>query len=420
MPAGDAVLVIAYPHEARILERLDGAERHVGVGARARRIVDQIVGDEARRRRGQPALVAQIEQRAVDEIDRAHVDDLRVRLDVGDQQLDGLQVAGDGLADARREVGREQARVLGAGRVDDQVGGLDALDHPRVDRRARRVAGEQGPQPVGVEAGNRRIAGVEGAIDEEDLADLVPLSGADDLRLAREQRSVGVDRDEVGVGAVGDVLEMTGRHGEQPAVVVDGVVEAAAAAQEAAGEHEVADGAVGEVERHAGAAHLGEEGVEPIGDGVDGGGRTVADEPPHFDRRPFVVGRFVPQRGQRRGSGGGVAADGQAMIDQRDQRRRRVQLGGDTRGVLAEVGRPQAVAEETPDLAGRGAIVVAVDDQGDVDAIGADQRLREGLRTATAGEQHHLQTRPRGRRRTRRDRRRRAQGPGEHRPGEDT
>ena len=163
VPAGDAVLVVADPHQARILERLDGAERHVGVGAGARRIVDQIVGDEARRRRGQPALVAQVEQRAVDEIDGADVDDLRVRLDVGDQQLDGVQVAGDGLADARREVGREQARVLGAGRVDDQVGGPDALDHPRVDRRARRVAGEQGPQPVGVEAGDRRIAGVERA-----------------------------------------------------------------------------------------------------------------------------------------------------------------------------------------------------------------------------------------------------------------
>ena len=420
VPAGDAVFVVANPHQARILERLDGAERDVGVGTGARRIVDQIVGDEARRRRRQPPLVAQVEQRAVDEIDGADVDDFRVGLDVGDQQLDGVQVAGDGLADARREVRREQARVLGAGRVDDQVGAPDALDHPGVDRRARRVAGEQGPQPVGVEAGERRIAGVEPPIDEEDLADLVALPGADDLRLARQQRAVGVDRDEVGVGAVGDVLEVAGRHAEQRAVVVDGVVEPAAGAQEAAGEHEIADGAVGEVERHAGAPHLGEEGVEPLGDGVDGGRRTVADEPSHLDGWLLAVGRFAAQRRQCRGGGGGVAADRQPMIDQRDQRRRGVQLGGDPRGVLAEVGRAQAVAEEAPDLTGRGAIVVAVDDQGDVDAIGADQLLREGSRAATAGEQHHLQTRPRGRRRTGRDWRRRAQGPGEHRPGEDT
>ena len=297
----------------------------------------------------------------------------------------------------------------------------DALDHPRVDRGARRVAGEQGPQPVGVEAGDRRIAGVEGAIDEEDLADLVALAGADDLRLARQQRAVGVDRDEVGVGAVGDVLEMAGRHAEQRAVVVDGVVEAAAAC---AGSSRRTRGCRwrsrrSRTARRCGASRRGRRRAarrwrrwRP----ADCRGRAAARRRPAPRRRPV---RWRSAASAARG-GGGVAADRQAMIDQRDQRRRGVQLGGDARGVLAEVGRAQAVAEEAPDLAGRGAIVVAVDDEGDVDAIGADQLLREGPRAATAGEQHHLQTRPRGRRRTRRDRRRRAQGPGEHRPGEDT
>jgi hypothetical protein len=309
--------------------------------------------------------------------------------------------------------------VLRARRVDDQVGAADPFDHPRVHRRPRRVAGQQRPQPVGIEAGQGRIAGVEGPIDEVDLADLIALAGADDVRLAGQQRAVRVDGDEVGVGAVGDVLEVTGRDAEQRAVVVDGVVEAAPRPQEATGEDQVADGAIGKIERDPAPPHLGEERVDALRDRLDGGGRAVADQTSHVRSGPRRVGRIVPQRGEGGGRRRGVAADRQPVIDQRDQRRRRLQLRRHARRVLAKVGRPEAVAEEAPDLAGRGAVVVAVDDQGDVDAIGADQLLGEGPRAATAGEQHHLQTRPR-RRRTRRDRRRHAQGPGEHRPGEDT
>ena len=59
--------------------------------------------DQTGRWRRQLALPAQIEHRPIDEIDGAAPGDLRVGLDVGDEQLDGGQIAGDRLAKALRQ-----------------------------------------------------------------------------------------------------------------------------------------------------------------------------------------------------------------------------------------------------------------------------------------------------------------------------
>ena len=70
----------------------------------------------------------------------------------------------------------------------------------------------------------------------------------DDLRFADEQPPIALERHEKGVGAVADVLDESRRQSQQRAIVVDGVIEAAAAVEVAAGKHEVADRTVGELE----------------------------------------------------------------------------------------------------------------------------------------------------------------------------
>ena len=135
--AGHAVLVGADAHQARVLDRLDRTERHVRRALGASRLVDQVVRDQARRRnRGLP-LEVEVIQRAIDQIDRGAAGDLGVGLDVGDEQLDGAEVRRDRVRQARRQVRRKQARVLRAGRVDDDVRRGDLRGQPRIERQRR-------------------------------------------------------------------------------------------------------------------------------------------------------------------------------------------------------------------------------------------------------------------------------------------
>ena len=62
------------------------------------RIVDQVMRDQARRRHRAATLCLQVEDGAIDDLQRVAVTNLRVGLDVRDQQLDRAQVAGDRLA----------------------------------------------------------------------------------------------------------------------------------------------------------------------------------------------------------------------------------------------------------------------------------------------------------------------------------
>jgi hypothetical protein len=112
----------------------------------------------------------------------------------------------------------------------------------------------------------RALGGAERPIDQEDVLHRVAPLRIDDVRLAAKHAAVDVDRDEECVGAVGDVLDDSWGQAEKPGVIVHGGVEAATAPQVAAGEHQVADTAVPEVEGTA-ARELLEECRQSLGDG---------------------------------------------------------------------------------------------------------------------------------------------------------
>src|SRR5262249_7867518 len=99
-------------------------------------------------------------------------------------------------------------------------------------------------------------------IQKVDVLDPVAPLGVYDLRLAREQPAVRVERDEVGVGAVGDVLDESGRQSKERAIVVDRRVEAPVVQEKRAGEHEVAETAIVEIERLVRGLQVGSETLE--------------------------------------------------------------------------------------------------------------------------------------------------------------
>ena len=68
--------------------------------------------------------------------------------------------------------------------------------------------------------------------------------------------SVAVHGHQIGIGAVGDVLDDARRQTDERAVVVDRAVEVASGKQERAGEHEIAEAAIVEVERASGVRDL--------------------------------------------------------------------------------------------------------------------------------------------------------------------
>ena len=74
----------------------------------------------------------------------------------------------------------------------------------------------------------------------------------DDLGFADEHAAIALERHQKRVGAVGDVVDKPRWKPEQRAVVVDRVVEPAAAQQIATRKHEIADRAVGKFERAPG------------------------------------------------------------------------------------------------------------------------------------------------------------------------
>ena len=62
----------------------------------------------------------------LDDVDRRAAGNFRVGLNVGDEQLDGRQVRRNRPAEVFGQVRRKQARVRGAGRVDDEIGRREA------------------------------------------------------------------------------------------------------------------------------------------------------------------------------------------------------------------------------------------------------------------------------------------------------
>ena len=144
----------------------------------------------------QPSLLRQVEHGAVDEIDGAAARDLRVGLDVGDEQLDGGQIGGNRAAQPGRQVRREQTRMLRAGRVDDQIGvarsrcarrGIEAERRGTVGQRdSSSSAACRAPALPG------RRAPSAGPIRKISLDAVLPLR-VDDLLLAAEQPAVVVD-----------------------------------------------------------------------------------------------------------------------------------------------------------------------------------------------------------------------------------
>ena len=166
-----------------------------------------------------------------------------------------IAVRFDAIARLRslREVRREQARVLGARRVDDQIGRGDALAQARVERhrpRPRLRAMSRTALPRGAQQRRRSSSDSGRSIRKTSEMRFCCFASTISASL-HEHAAIALERHQKGVGAVGDVLDEPGGKAEKRAVVVDGVVEAAAAKQIRAGEDEIADRAVGELERAA-------------------------------------------------------------------------------------------------------------------------------------------------------------------------
>ena len=135
MPAGDAVLVVTDADHPGILDGFHRPERHIRRGFGASRLVEQIVSNQAGRRNRARALLRHVKERPVDQVDRATPGDFRVGLNIRDEKLDRFQVGSHGVRQSRRHVRRKQAGVLGARRVDDEVGGADRRREARVQRQ---------------------------------------------------------------------------------------------------------------------------------------------------------------------------------------------------------------------------------------------------------------------------------------------
>jgi len=89
MATSHALFVVADPHEPRVLDRIEWPQRHVRLGGvLLPGLIEEIVGDEARRGKRRLPLLFQIEHRPVDDVDRVTAGDLGIRLDVGNEQLD--------------------------------------------------------------------------------------------------------------------------------------------------------------------------------------------------------------------------------------------------------------------------------------------------------------------------------------------
>ena len=295
-------------------------------------------------------------------------------------------------AEAGCEVRREEAGVLRSGSVDDQIGPGDAVPDPRVQRRPHGMRLER-PQNLG-----RRLAGepfplllAQGVIDQVDVLDAIPPFRVDNLSLAPQQPVAHVERDEKGVGPVGHIVDQAWREAVETAVVVDGGVEVAARHEERTGKHDVADAAVREVE--GAAAPLGLESVQSIGQRSPGLG---AHGPGDFANPGLkhAVGRAQAALRQAEDPPGrfGRAVLRETQVEQIDQRRRaRAKFPRHARGVLPEIGRSESVAEKPPHLAGREAVVVAVDGNRQGDVGPADELLRQGARASAPGEEDDVQ-----------------------------
>jgi hypothetical protein len=77
------------------------------------------VRNQAGRRQRPAALLVQIEERSLDDVDGTAAGDLGVGLNVGDEQFDRTEIVRDHVAHPRREIGRKQTGVLRPWRVDD-------------------------------------------------------------------------------------------------------------------------------------------------------------------------------------------------------------------------------------------------------------------------------------------------------------
>ena len=150
------------------------------------------------------AAALQVEHRAIDDVDGAAAGDLGIGLDVGHQQFDGGQIRGNRGAQTRGEVRREQARVLGARRVDDEIGLAHRLGHSLVQPHESR-AGHQDPRELLPRAPGPalRFFGCGRRREQEDVLDPVLARRIDDRFFAAEKAAVRINRHEEGVRAVG-------------------------------------------------------------------------------------------------------------------------------------------------------------------------------------------------------------------------
>ena len=127
----------------------------------------------------------------------------------------------------------------------------------RRERRARVVGCSLDLSPISLG---------QGMIDQKDVADPMRSRRIHDVFFGREQMASVIDPDEPGVRSVGDILDQAKGQADQRDVLVDGPVERATALQVEAGEHKVAQAAVGEVERVAAPAQETCKAVERSGD----------------------------------------------------------------------------------------------------------------------------------------------------------
>jgi hypothetical protein len=157
-------------------------------------------------------LSFKVVDRPPDDVHRARSGNLGVGLDVRDQQLRRAKIRRDRLTQSFGQVRRKQAGMLRAGGIDDQVGLCDGGGEPRV---------EPGPQAARAERSGRAIASQtlqrldflcgQARGQQVDIADPVVPRGVDDVGFAREDAAIDIERDQVRVGAVRDVLDQPRR-----------------------------------------------------------------------------------------------------------------------------------------------------------------------------------------------------------------
>jgi hypothetical protein len=268
MQPGHTVLVMADTNEPRIVERIECTKRHVRLLCGVAGIVDQAVRDQARNRDRQLPFVPQVVDRTMHDLGGAAARDLRVGANVGDHQLGRPQVRGHGATDPAGQVRREQARVLRAGGIDDEIGGGQLLEEARVRARAARVTCDEREDRRAIARLQPRPFLFGGCvIDQKDVVNPIAPARIDDLLLACQQPPVAVERDEQRVRSVGDVFNDADGQAQERAIVIDRGVERAPGAQEAAGKHDVANAAVGKVEGTTGPHQLVLKPLDPVGDG---------------------------------------------------------------------------------------------------------------------------------------------------------